>query len=76
MVAKVVREVLETARLRPTHFHKHVPIITAMVFIPSEADIEAEQLLTGDVAWEQADRLAGVTRNQVYAGWCPLEFSS
>lgn len=40
MVEKVVRDVMGELGVRPSHFHKHVPIIRSMVIVPGEGDIE------------------------------------
>lgn len=45
MVDKVVRDLLAEHRVRPTQWHLHMPVITAMYFIPSDAEIEARSLL-------------------------------
>lgn len=45
MLEKVARDVMAECKVRPTQWHSHIPIIIAMFFIPSDAELEAQTLM-------------------------------
>lgn len=70
VIGDIVRKFLKNHRVRPSHIAMHAPIIVAMLFIKSDADLEAQSLLSSKEArrrhkehsqtlWWQ--RLAGIT---------------
>jgi len=45
MISKTIRDLLAQHDVRRSQWHKHVPVIEAMYFIPCDAQMEARQLL-------------------------------
>lgn len=66
MVDKVIRDLLAEHHVRPTQWHSHIPVISAMYFIPSDAELEARSLLGSDEAWR---RESAAKESLVSGGW-------
>lgn len=75
MVETVVKRFLEEHGVRKTHISQHLPVIVAMLFIPSKADVESRLLLGSSVALNQDALMRGSTWLQWFWGTKPLEFS-
>lgn len=75
MVETCVKRFLEEHGVRKTHISQHLPVIVAMLFIPSKADVESRLLLGSSVAHHQDALMRGSTWLQWFWGTKPLEFS-
>jgi len=76
MVQKVVRDVLAEAGVRKSHWCHHMSMITAMVFIPNDADIEATRYLCSAENRERVEMQKGTHYRQRLAGCNPLKFTA
>lgn len=76
MVEKVVRDVLTELGVRVSHFHMHVPIISAMVMVPGHGDIEKRLYLASASTKNLLDLTLGKTWLQRAALFSPIRYDN
>lgn len=76
MVEKVVRDTLIELGVRPSHFHMHVPIISAMVMVPGHGDIEKRLYLASANTKNLLDLYHGRTWMQRIALFSPIRYDA
>lgn len=76
MISKTIRDILGEHKVRRTQWHKHIPVIEAMYFIPCNAQLEARELLGSPEALARDMMMASSVRSWWFwlKGASPLEY--